>query len=50
MAHYTFPKDISEFVDVAAILEATFPVGVVVATADNTNPEVLGLPGTWEAM
>ncbi len=48
MAQYTFPDDLSEFIDTAAVLETAFPVGMVILTEDETNPAGLGLPGTWE--
>jgi hypothetical protein len=50
MAQYTFPADLEEFISVATVLEAVFPVGVVVLTEDEINPADLGLPGTWEEL
>jgi len=48
MTQYTFPADIGEIIDAMEIIEAAWPVGTIVLTENNTNPEDLGLPGTWE--
>lgn len=49
MAQYTFPDDLSEFIDLAEILETAYPVGIVIVLDADLDPAAdLGLPGTWE--
>jgi len=48
MAQYTFPKDMTAPPIITQVLEKVYPVGIVIVTEDDTNPEDLGLPGTWE--